>query len=102
EELKAEDVSRHVGRPKAPSRISFQTRTGSILGLLGPNGAGKSTMVAVLATLLRPSGGAIRYGAHTPAAAGAALRSRIGILGHDLVLYPELTARENLAFFAGL
>ena len=102
DELKAEDVSRHFGRRKALSRISFQTRTGSILGLLGPNGAGKSTMIAVLATLLRPSGGAIRYGAHTPAAAGAALRSRIGILGHDLFLYPELTARENLAFFAGL
>ena len=102
QELTAEDVSRHFGRRKALSRISFQTRTGSILGLLGPNGAGKSTMIAVLATLLRPSGGAIRYGTHTSIAAGAALRSRIGILGHDLFLYPELTARENLAFFAGL
>ena len=102
DELKAEDVSRHFGRRKALSRISFQTRTGSILGLLGPNGAGKSTMIAVLATLLRPSAGAIRYGTHASTAAGAALRSRIGILGHDLFLYPELTARENLAFFAGL
>jgi heme exporter protein A len=101
-ELTAEDVSRHFGRRKALSRISFQTRTGSILGLLGPNGAGKSTMIAVLATLLRPSGGAIKYGTHASGVAGAALRSRIGILGHDLFLYPELTARENLAFFAGL
>jgi heme exporter protein A len=102
QELTAEDVSRHFGRRKALSRISFQTRTGSILGLLGPNGAGKSTMIAVLATLMRPSGGAIHYGAYTSPAAGSALRSRIGILGHDLFLYPELTARENLAFFAGL
>jgi len=101
-ELTVEDVSRHFGRRKALSRISFQTRAASILGLLGPNGAGKSTMLAVLATLLRPSGGAIRYGTHTSSAAGAPLRSRIGILGHDLFLYPELTARENLAFFAGL
>ena len=101
-ELAVEDVSRHFGRRKALSRISFQARTGSILGLLGPNGAGKSTMMAVLATLLRPSGGAIRYGTHTSRVAGAALRSKIGILGHDLFLYPELTARENLAFFAGL
>jgi ABC-type multidrug transport system ATPase subunit len=101
-ELTAEDVSRHFGRRRALSKISFQTRTGSILGLLGPNGAGKSTMIAVLATLLRASAGDIRYGSHTANAAGAALRARIGILGHDLFLYPELTARENLAFFAGL
>jgi ABC-type multidrug transport system ATPase subunit len=101
-ELTAEDVSRHFGRRKAHSRNAFPTRTGSILGLLGPNGAGKTTMIAVLATLLRPSGGAIRYGSHTTGATSAALRARIGILGHDLFLYPELTARENLAFFAGL
>jgi heme exporter protein A len=101
-DLTVEDVSRHFGRRKALSRISFHTRSGSILGMLGPNGAGKSTMIAVLATLMRPSGGAIMYGTHTSTAAGAALRSRIGILGHDLFLYPELTARENLVFFAGL
>ena len=102
EDLTAEDVSRHFGRRRALSRISFQTGSGSTLGLLGPNGAGKSTMIAVLATLLRPSSGAVRYGTHGATASGAALRSRIGILGHDLFLYPELTARENLAFFAAL
>ena len=102
EDLTADEVSRHFGRRRALSRISFQTRKGSILGLLGPNGAGKSTMLAVLATLLRASSGAVRYGTYTAGESGAALRSRIGILGHDLFLYPELTARENLAFFAGL
>ena len=102
DDLTADEVSRHFGRRRALSRISFQTRKGSILGLLGPNGAGKSTMLAVLATLMRASSGAVRYGTHTASASGAALRSRIGILGHDLFLYPELTARENLAFFAGL
>jgi ABC-type multidrug transport system ATPase subunit len=101
-ELSAEDISRHFGRRKALSRITFQAKSGSILGLLGPNGAGKSTMIAVLATLLRPSSGIIRYGTHTSTVTGAGLRARIGILGHDLFLYPELTARENLAFFAGL
>ena len=102
DDLTAEDVSRHFGRRRALSRISFETHKGSILGLLGPNGAGKSTMLAVLATLLRPSSGAVRYGTHTSGASGAALRSRIGVLGHDLFLYPELTAHENLVFFAGL
>ncbi|MBI4262769.1 MAG: ABC transporter ATP-binding protein [Acidobacteria bacterium] len=100
--VSAEDVSRVFGRRRALSKISFRARRGAILGLLGPNGAGKSTMIAVLATLLRPSGGRIRYGAYEAAASGPALRAAIGLLGHDLFLYPELTARENLVFFAGM
>ncbi len=100
--LAVDDVSRHFGRRRALSRITFRADRGAILGLLGPNGAGKSTMLALLATLLRPTSGAIRYGTHTGAAHGASLRASIGVLGHDLFLYPELTARENLEFFAGL
>jgi heme exporter protein A len=100
DELVVEDVSRHFGRRRALSQISFRSRSGSVLGLLGPNGAGKSTLLAILATLLRPTSGAVRYGTST--ATGAALRARIGMLGHDLYLYPELTARENLSFFSAL
>ncbi|MGH9238383.1 MAG: ABC transporter ATP-binding protein [Vicinamibacterales bacterium] len=97
-----DDVSRHFGRRRAVSRVSFTARAGTILGLLGPNGAGKSTLLAMLATLLKPTSGIIRFGSLDPRADGAGLRGRIGILGHDLFLYPELTASENLAFFAGL
>jgi ABC-type multidrug transport system ATPase subunit len=100
--LAVADVSRHFGRRRALSHITFEAVTGTVVGLLGPNGAGKSTMMAVLATLLRPSAGRVRYGAHDADASGAALRASIGVLGHDLFLYPELTARENLTFFAGL
>jgi ABC-type multidrug transport system ATPase subunit len=99
--LLVEDVSRHFGRRRALSHISFTAPGGAILGLLGPNGAGKSTMLALLATLLNPSSGRIRYGAYG-ADAGRALRGSIGVLGHDLFLYPELTARENLLFFGEL
>jgi ABC-type multidrug transport system ATPase subunit len=102
DDLTVEDVSRTFGRRRALSRITFRATRGAILGLLGPNGAGKSTLISLLATLLRPSGGAIRYGSYDAAAHGATLRSAIGVLGHDLFLYPELTARENLAFFAGM
>jgi ABC-type multidrug transport system ATPase subunit len=101
EEVSAEDVSRHFGRRRAVSRMTFRASRGMILGLLGPNGAGKSTLLAMLATVLRPSSGIIRYGT-LGSADGPGLRARIGVLGHDLFLYPELTARENLAFFAGL
>ena len=102
DQLAVEDVSRHFGRRRAIARISFTAPRGAILGLLGPNGAGKSTMLAMLATLLKPTTGVIRYGSLDPGAHGAALRARIGVLGHDLFLYPELTARENLTFFAHL
>jgi heme ABC exporter ATP-binding subunit CcmA len=102
DQVTADDVSRHFGRRRALSRISFRAGSGTILGLLGPNGAGKSTMIALLATLMRPSEGDIRYGPHTSKGTGASLRRTIGILGHDLFLYPELTAHENLTFFAGL
>jgi heme ABC exporter ATP-binding subunit CcmA len=100
--VEVRDVSRHFGRRRALSHITFDARAGRIVGLLGPNGAGKSTMLAVLATLLRPTSGDVRYGSLAAGAHGAGLRSRIGVLGHDLFLYPELTARENLVFFAEL
>jgi heme exporter protein A len=98
--LSVVDVARHYGRRKALSQISFTCDAGEIVGLLGPNGAGKSTLLNVLATLVTPSKGTIEYGSAT--GSGAEIRGMIGMLGHDLFLYPELTARENLAFFARL
>jgi heme exporter protein A len=96
------DVSRHFGRRRALSRVSFTCEAGRIVGLLGPNGAGKSTLLSILATLTAPTSGEVRYGGATAREAGAAIRSRLGSLGHDLYLYPELTARENLPFFGQL
>jgi heme ABC exporter ATP-binding subunit CcmA len=102
DEVAAENVSRDFGRRRALSRVSFQIQRGRILGLLGPNGAGKSTMLSVLAALMQPSSGRIRYGDLQHESHRSEIRARIGVLGHDLFLYGELTARENLAFFAGL
>jgi heme exporter protein A len=100
--LQFEDVSRHFGRRRALAHVSLECRAGEIVGLLGPNGAGKSTLLAIAATLMNPSAGSVRYGALTSREGGAALRARIGLLAHDLHLYPELTALENLEFFARL
>jgi heme ABC exporter ATP-binding subunit CcmA len=97
-----DEVSRHFGRRRALSRVSFTCEAGRIAGLLGPNGAGKSTLLSILATLAAPSSGEVRYGSLTAREAGPAIRARLGSLGHDLYLYPELTARENLRFFARL
>jgi heme exporter protein A len=94
------DVSRHFGRRRAVSHVSLTINRGDILGLLGPNGAGKSTLIGMLATLVTPSTGSIHYGDMTVSTAGAGIRGRIGVLAHELHLYPELTARQNLEFFA--
>ena len=95
------DVARHYGRRKALARISFTCEAGEIVGLLGPNRAGKSRLKNILATLLTPSSGTVQYGDHQ-GRDGADVRAQIGMLGHDLFLYPELTAAENLSFFAHL
>src|SRR5205814_1472505 len=96
------DVSRHFGRRRALTRVSFTARRGDILGLLGPNGAGKSTLLGIAATLVAPTSGEMRYGGLSSRVQGPGLRHRIGLLAHELHLYPELTARQNLTFFAEL
>jgi ABC-type multidrug transport system ATPase subunit len=96
------EVSRHFGRRRALSRITLECHAGEILGLLGPNGSGKSTLLALLATILTPSTGAVRYGTADARTAGGVLRQRLGFLGHELHLYLDLSARENLALFGHL
>lgn len=102
EVVTAHEASRRYGRRRALARVSTAFRAGEITALFGPNGAGKSTLLAILSTLLRPSSGEVRYGDRTAAQAGDSLRGRIGVLGHDLFLYGDLTARENLVFFGRL
>lgn len=101
-ELSIRELNRNFGRRRALSRVSLDCRAGEILGLLGPNGAGKSTLLAIVATLAAPSSGEVLYGGRTAHQIGAAVRSRIGVLSHDLHLYSELTAMENLVFFGRL
>ncbi len=118
------DVSRHFGRRRALTRVSLSVRSGELIGLLGPNGAGKSTLIGIMATLVAPTSGEVRYGNGAPDGGGAGssrgargsgpaaaggraipadvVRRGIGLLAHDLYLYPELTARQNLTFFARL
>tara|TARA_B100000029_G_scaffold452538_1_gene477802 strand:+ start:305 stop:1042 length:738 start_codon:yes stop_codon:yes gene_type:complete len=95
-------VSRHYGRRRALSSVSVGLQPGEVVGLLGPNGSGKSTLLGVLSTLIAPSSGEVRYGEQLSRSLGAELRRLIGFLSHDLQLYPELSARENLEFYAKL
>jgi ABC-2 type transport system ATP-binding protein len=86
--LRFTDVSRHFGRRRVLSEVSFRCDAGEIVALLGPNGAGKSTLLSIAATLLDPSSGEVRYGEQTAHGGGGELRGRIGLLGHDLYIYP--------------
>jgi len=93
-DLSIRELSRNFGRRRALTRVSLDCRSGEIVGLLGPNGAGKSTLLAILSTLAAASSGSVLYGGRTAREIGAPLRSRIGVLSHDLHLYSELTALE--------
>jgi heme exporter protein A len=77
--------------------ISCQIGPGAIVSIFGPNGAGKTTFLRILATLLQPSAGALRLFGQPPT--DAAVRRRLGFLGHESFLYPDLTAEENLTFY---
>jgi heme exporter protein A len=100
--LEVEGLARHYGDRKALSGVSLSLQRGRTLVVFGPNGAGKTTLLRVLATLLRPQGGSVRVlGSRLPEESWA-VRGRLGLLGHEPLLYRELTARENLRFHARL
>ena len=86
----------------AITEISFSARDGRITGLLGPNGAGKSTTLRILASLLRPDAGSATVDGHEVTADPLAVRRQIGFLPHNAGLYPRLTSRENLVYYAQL
>ena len=96
--LRLRDISRFYGPRLILKGISFELCRKSVTLLAGPNGAGKSTLLKIMAGLTRPSSGDVVFreeenNGHTP---------RIGYLGHQTFIYPELTAMENLRFWASL
>jgi heme exporter protein A len=95
-------LRRDYGDRPALDGVGFELPAGASLVVLGPNGAGKTTLLRILATLLRPSGGeATVLGCSLPNEAWK-LRGRIGYLGHEPLLYRDLSGRENLRFQARL
>ncbi|MGC2399806.1 MAG: heme ABC exporter ATP-binding protein CcmA [Acidobacteriaceae bacterium] len=100
--VELENVSRLFGRFPALRKISLNLTSGRCYILLGENGAGKSTLLRILAGLLEPSIGAARLYVNGQAEKITAQRARIGYMSHAPMLYDELTALENLRYFAGL
>ena len=79
--------------------VSFRLAAGQCLALLGPNGAGKTTLLRILATLLRPSAGALRVGGVDALREPDRVRPLLGVVAHGSLVYEDLTARENLRFW---
>jgi heme exporter protein A len=100
--LELEGLARHYGEREALSGVSLTLAAGQTLVVFGPNGAGKTTLLRVLAGLLRPHSGSVRVFGHSLPGEAWAVRGRVGLLGHEPLLYRELTARENLRFHARL
>src|SRR5918997_5966991 len=89
-------LERAFGEHVALDGVDLRLEPGRTLAVLGSNGAGKSTLLRVLAALLRPHAGTVRVlGSELPGEA-AAVRGRAGLLGHEPLLYRDLTGRENL------
>ena len=97
-----EGLERRYGDRPALQGVSVELGEGQTLAVFGANGAGKTTLLRVLATLLRPHAGSVTVlGASLPAEAWKA-RGRIGFVGHDALLYADLSPRDNLRFHARL
>jgi sodium transport system ATP-binding protein len=90
------------GEVRAVDDVSFVARAGEITGLLGPNGAGKTTMLRMLATLLVPDAGRATIDGRDVVADRASVRRRLGVLSDARGLYPRLSGRENIAYYAAL
>ena len=100
--IRVTDIHKAFGTVRAVRGVSFTAPDGRITGLLGPNGAGKSTTLRILYTVLRPdSGTAIVDGADV-VNDSLKVRQKIGALPHGAGLYPHLTARENIEYYARL
>jgi sodium transport system ATP-binding protein len=100
--VSVERLEKTLGKNKVLRGISFQAQAGEIFGLLGPNGAGKTTTLRLISTLLSPDAGSIEVLGFDTRTAPEEVRRRVGVVTADIGVYPRLSARENIAYFAQL
>jgi ABC-2 type transport system ATP-binding protein len=100
--IRTEGLTKRFGDFTAVDHVSMEVRKGEVLGYLGPNGSGKTTTIRMLLGLLLPSDGSATVLGHDVVAEPEAVRSRVGYMSQKFALYDELTAWENLVFYAGV
>ena len=100
--IETKALAKSFGLKRVLRGVEFAVEPGELAVLLGPNGAGKTTLLRILGTLSRPSAGLVKVaGSKLPAGATQA-RQRLGVVSHHPLLYSDLTAEENLRFYARL
>ena len=100
--IETESLTKYYGRRRGVEELTLAVGPGEVFGFLGPNGAGKTTTIRLLMDLIRPTRGSIRVLGYDLRRDAVAARRRIGYLPGDLALYPDMSGRELLAFFASL
>jgi len=100
--LTCRGLERSFGRLKAVDGVDLDIAQGETYGLLGPNGAGKTTTISMIAGLLEADAGETRVAGHVMTPSATQAKASVGLVPQELAIYPDLTARENLAFFARL
>jgi heme exporter protein A len=100
--IQVEHLVKNFGMHPVLRGIDLHVARGEFLTLLGPNGAGKTTLLRIVATLSQPTSGEVRVGGWRLPDAAARIRPHLGLISHQTLLYGELTAAENLRFFARL
>lgn len=100
--IEAQHLSKRFGAVVAVREVSLRAADGRITGLLGPNGAGKSTTLRMLYTVLRPDTGDALIDGYSAVRTPLEAARRLGVLAHGGGVYPNLTARENILYFARL
>lgn len=96
------NLTKQFGTRKAVDKVSFELPQGAFLSVFGPNGAGKTTLLRMVSTLARPTKGSIIVDGVDAAEEPELVRERIGLISHNSMLYPDLTAEENLVFYGQL
>jgi len=100
--IELQSIAKAFGAVQAVRDVSFAAHDGRITGLLGPNGAGKSTTLRILATLLKADAGTGNVDGHGLEEAPLQVRRSLGVLPHSSGLYPNLSGRENIAYYGRL
>ena len=100
--LEVNGLTKNYGKLVAVDGVSFRADSGATIGLLGPNGAGKTTTVSIIAGLLSPDSGEVLIEGRQVKSDTDPVKLKIGLVPQDMALYDQLSARDNLTFFAAL
>ena len=100
--IHVQNLLKRFGEKTVLRRFNFDVREGEFVALLGPNGAGKSTFLRILSSLARPTQGLVQIPGYSLPGEAVQIRSRLGVVSHQPLLYGDLTAQENLQFFGRL